>query len=57
MIAILAYGDDTASIQSFGLDVFTDLCDQLRTAGVPGLHFYTMNQSKAVLEITGRLGV
>ncbi len=56
-LRLQGFGDDTASIQSFGLDVITDLCDQLRTAGVPGLHFYTMNQSKAVLEITGRLGL
>jgi methylenetetrahydrofolate reductase (NADPH) len=56
-LRLQGFGDDTASIQSFGLDVITDLCDQLRTAGVPGMHFYTMNQSKAVLEITGRLGL
>ena len=56
-LRLQGFGDDTASIQAFGLDVITDLCDQLRTAGVPGMHFYTMNQSKAVLEITGRLGV
>jgi methylenetetrahydrofolate reductase (NADPH) len=56
-LRLQGFGDDTASIQAFGLDVITALCDQLRTAGVPGLHFYTMNQSKAVLEITGRLGV
>jgi methylenetetrahydrofolate reductase (NADPH) len=31
------------------------LCDQLRHAGVPGIHFYTMNQSTAVLEICKRL--
>ena len=50
-----AYGDDTASIKAFGLDVVTDLCDQLRHAGVPGIHFYTMNQSVATLEICRRL--
>ena len=50
-----AFGDDTASIKSFGLDVVTDLCDQLRHAGVPGIHFYTMNQSVATLEICRRL--
>jgi methylenetetrahydrofolate reductase (NADPH) len=50
-----AFGDDTASIKAFGLDVVTDLCDQLRHAGVPGIHFYTMNQSTAVLEICKRL--
>jgi len=50
-----AYGDDIASIKAFGLDVVTDLCDQLVTAGVPALHFYTMNQSAATTEILRRL--
>jgi methylenetetrahydrofolate reductase (NADPH) len=52
-----AYGDDTASIKAFGLDVVSDLCDQLRNAGVPGLHFYTMNQSGATMEIVQRLSL
>ncbi|MDO8904367.1 methylenetetrahydrofolate reductase [NAD(P)H] [Hydrogenophaga sp.] len=52
-----AFGDDTASIKAFGLDVVTDLCDQLRNAGVPGLHFYTMNQSAATMEIVRRLAL
>ena len=41
------YGDDAASIRSFGLDVVTDLCDRLLAQGAPGLHFYTMNQARA----------
>ena len=49
------FGDDTASIKSFGLDVITDLCDQLRNGGVPGIHFYTMNQAAPTLEIVRRL--
>ncbi len=55
-LRLQAFGDDTASIKAFGLDVVTDLCDQLRNAGVPGLHFYTMNQSAASVEICKRLG-
>lgn len=50
------YGDDKASIQAFGLDVVADLCEKLRRAGVPGLHFYTMNQSTSVLALCQRLG-
>lgn len=50
-LRLQAFGDDTASIKAFGLDVVTDLCDQLLTAGVPALHFYTMNQSQAVGQI------
>ena len=56
-LRLQSFGDDTESIKAFGLDVVTDLCDQLRTAGVPGLHFYTMNQSVAALEICRRLGI
>ncbi len=55
-LRLQAFGDDTASIKAFGLDVVTDLCDQLVTAGVPALHFYTMNQSQAVGQIVSRLG-
>ncbi len=55
-LRLQAFGDDSASIKAFGLDVVTDLCDQLRNAGVPGLHFYTMNQSAASTEICKRLG-
>ena len=55
-LRLQSFGDDTASIKSFGLDVITDLCDQLRNAGVPGIHFYTMNQAAPTLEIVRRLG-
>lgn len=56
-LRLQGFGDDTASIKAFGLDVVTDLCDQLRSAGVPALHFYTMNQSAATLEICRRLSL
>ena len=56
-LRLQAFGDDTASIRAFGLDVVTRLCEQLRSLGAPGLHFYTMNQSAATLEICRRLGI
>jgi methylenetetrahydrofolate reductase (NADPH) len=37
--------------------VVTDLCEQLRAGGAPALHFYSMNQSAATLEICRRLGL
>jgi methylenetetrahydrofolate reductase (NADPH) len=52
-----SYGDDTASIEAFGLDVVTELCKQLIARGAPGLHFYSMNQSRLTLEICRRLGI
>jgi methylenetetrahydrofolate reductase (NADPH) len=56
-LRLQSFGDDTASIKAFGLDVVTDLCDRLRRAGAPGLHFYTMNQADATLAICERLGL
>src|SRR6218665_958087 len=56
-LRLQAFGDDSASIKAFGLDLVTDLCDRLRSAGVPALHFYTLNQSTATLEICRRLGI
>lgn len=49
------YGDDTASTQALGLDIVTELCQQLINRGVPGLHFYSMNQAHLTLEICRRL--
>ena len=56
-LRLQSFGDDTASIRAFGLDVITSLCEQLRSGGAPALHFYTMNQSAATLELCRRLGV
>jgi len=51
------YGDDVASIRSFGLDVVTALCDDLLRQGAPGLHFYTLNQAGLTTTIWQRLGL
>jgi methylenetetrahydrofolate reductase (NADPH) len=51
------YGDDLASVRSFGLDVVTGLCDRLLRGGAPGLHFYTLNQAGLVTTIWQRLGL
>ena len=51
------YGDDNESVQAFGLDVVTSLCEKLLAGGAPGLHFYTLNQSGPSLEIWKRLGL
>jgi methylenetetrahydrofolate reductase (NADPH) len=52
-----SYGDDRESIRAFGLDVVTLLCRQLLERGVPGLHFYTMNQAQPTSELCIRLGL
>ena len=55
-LRLQAFGDDTASIKAFGLDVVADLCEQLLNGGAPSLHFYTMNQAQAVKQIVDRFG-
>jgi methylenetetrahydrofolate reductase (NADPH) len=54
-LRLQSFGDDTASIKAFGLDVVTDLCDQLCVAGAPGLHFYSLNQADTTLSIAKNL--
>jgi len=50
-------GDDREGIRAFGLEVISDLCRRLLEEGAPGLHFYTLNQSEAVLGIYRNLGM
>lgn len=56
-LRLQSYGDDIASIKEFGLDVVTQLCEQLIAGGAPALHFYTMNQSAATVSLCERLGL
>ncbi|MBK7492366.1 MAG: methylenetetrahydrofolate reductase [NAD(P)H] [Nitrosomonas sp.] len=51
------YADDSESIQAFGLDVVTGLCEQLLQAGAPGLHFYTLNSANLTSAIWQRLNL
>jgi methylenetetrahydrofolate reductase (NADPH) len=50
-----AYGDDVKSIQAFGEQVITQMCEQLLQGGAPGLHFYTLNQTEPSLAIWNNL--
>jgi methylenetetrahydrofolate reductase (NADPH) len=54
-LKLASFGDDTDSIRAFGLDVVTALCERLLAGGAPGLHFYSLNQAPATLEICRRL--
>ena len=49
------YMDDAASIRDFGIEVVARLCERLVAGGVPGIHFYTLNQSALTLDILRRL--
>lgn len=55
-VRLQAFGDDAAAIKDFGADVVAALCERLRAGGAPSLHFYTLNQSVATLEVCRRLG-
>jgi methylenetetrahydrofolate reductase (NADPH) len=50
-LKLASYGDDSASIKAFGLDVVTSLCERLLAGGAPGLHFYSLNQAAATTAI------
>jgi methylenetetrahydrofolate reductase (NADPH) len=54
-LKLASYGDDTASIKAFGLDVVTQLGQRLLAGGAPGLHFYSMNQAQATTALWQRL--
>ncbi|MET3131841.1 methylenetetrahydrofolate reductase (NADPH) [Oxalobacteraceae bacterium GrIS 1.11] len=54
-LKLASFGDDSASIKAFGLDVVTQLCERLLAGGAPGLHFYSMNQAQATTALWQRL--
>jgi methylenetetrahydrofolate reductase (NADPH) len=54
-LKLASFGDDSASIKAFGLDVVSALCERLLAGGAPGLHFYSMNQSVATTALWQRL--
>ena len=45
------YDDDIQSLRDYGVDVISELCETLIQYGVPGIHFYTLNESKIVSKI------
>ena len=51
------YQDDQSSLRAFGVEVVTALCEKLLNLSAPGLHFYTLNQSKSVLVVCRQLGL
>jgi len=54
---LMPLADDPVALRAEGIAVATELCKELLAAGAPGLHFYTLNRSKATREIFANLRI
>lgn len=54
---IADYKDDPVSIEQYGIEFVSKLCEKLLDGGVPGLHFYTMNRAEPTLTICENIGL
>ena len=54
---IEAVESDVAEVRKVGIDIASEICAELLSRGVPGLHFYTMNSAASTLEIVKRIGL
>ena len=50
-------GDDDAAVTEFGIEYATRQCEELLRAGVPGIHFYTLNKAYSTVRIVRNLGL
>ena len=57
MRAIARCGNDESAVERVGVHYATEQCAGLLDGGVDGIHFYTLNKSKATREIYASLGL
>ncbi len=50
-----AHGDDADSVRALGAEVVAQLCRRLLDGGAPGLHFYTLNRTRATQAVLRQL--
>ncbi len=50
-------GADDDAVMEFGIEYACHQCAALLQAGVPGLHFYTLNRARSTTQILTRLGL
>ena len=50
-------GDNDEAATEFGIEYATAQCEGLLRAGVPGLHFYTLNKSHSTVQVLKNLGL